>query len=137
MAIKYLNKKNLIDDELSEIDFDFMRDWNCDYDNEESDDPNDFHHYDYIINQNGYADGYPIKIDRVIEQLQKMKDAGCNYIEMDYHCDHIGYQFSGFLIEEATAEQIEEFLNKKKEKEAKEKEIRELRQKIKELEYGK
>jgi hypothetical protein len=94
----------------------------------------------YIIEQHGYAEGYPIKIDRVIEQLQKMKNAGCNYIEMDYHCDHIGYQFSGFLIEEATIDQIEEFLNKKKEKEAERKKqamLRELRQKIKEIEHGK
>lgn len=136
MAIKYLIKKNIIDDELSEIDFDFMREWDCDYGNEDSDDPNDFHYYDFIISQHGSADGFPIKIDRVIEYLQNMKDSGCNYVEMGYHCDHIGYEFSGFMIEEATPDQIEVFVNEKMAKESKNKEIRELEMKIKELRYG-
>jgi hypothetical protein len=133
MAIKYLIKKNLIDDELSEIDFDFRDEWNIDYELEDSEDPNDFHDHKYIVNQYGLADGYPIKIDKVIEQLQKMKNAGCNYVEMDYHCDHIGYQFSGFLIEEATSKQIEEHVKEKIESDNKKKEIQKLEAEIQRL----
>jgi hypothetical protein len=134
MAIKYLTKKNLIDDELSEIDFVFQDEWGCDSELEDIDDSNDI---EFIINQYGSADGYPIKIDRVIEQLQKIKDAGCSHIEMSYHCDHIGYQFSGFLIEEATPKQIEDHVKKIIEADNKKKEIQKLEAEIRRLKHEK
>jgi len=128
MATKYLTKKNIVDNELSEIDFDFYKEFEIDTDLEDEDEG--FNEYEYVINQYGSSDGFPIKIERVIEHLKKIKKAGCNYVEIEYHCDHIGYLFSGFKIEEATEEQISTYKNKQEDTEKKNKEIAVLESEI-------
>jgi len=49
----------------------------------------------------------PMPIDDAIRIIQELKDKGANYIEMDYHCDHVSYLFSGFEIRKATKEEID------------------------------
>ena len=50
----------------------------------------------------------PMPIDDALRIIQEMKDKGANFIEIDYHCDHITYLFSGFEIRKATEEEIKE-----------------------------
>ena len=115
MSSKMFVKKTHIDDfGFSELDFDLHEEFNFDY--------NELDEFDEICSGQGDADGYPIKIDRVIEALTALKNLGATHVEMDYHCDHIGYEISGYEIRLATEDEVKTFTdveNARKEKELK------------------
>jgi len=77
-----------------------------------------------------WGNNTPMPIDDALQIIQEMKDKGANFIEMDFHCDHQTYLFSGFEIYKASDEEIEKenelkeeannLLTKKKIKELKE-----------------
>lgn len=46
-----------------------------------------------------WIDNYPIKIDEVVEMLQRLKDAGSDYVSMGYLTDQREYIFHGFKRE--------------------------------------
>jgi hypothetical protein len=75
-------------------------------------------------------------IDEAIEMLQKMKEKGANYIEIDYHCDHVSYLFSGWEIRLATPEEeaAETDAQKSEQMQQKEEKIKELQKQLRELE---
>jgi hypothetical protein len=77
----------------------------------------------------------PMPIDEAIEMLQKMKEKGANYIEIDYHCDHVSYLFSGWEIRKATKEELDKEQSTQDEyrQKIKEKKIKELQDQINEL----
>jgi hypothetical protein len=127
--MKYLKKENLEDIEISEIDFDFYNEMEIP---ETDEDGEGWYDHEFIIDQNGSPDAEVIKIDRVIEQLQNMKDKGCNYMTMEYHCDHIGYMFAGFKISEASEEEVKTYKKKIEEKEIlkREQEIKRLQEQL-------
>ena len=81
------------------------------------------------------GEGEPMEIDKVIKTLNELKDKGANYVEMMYHCDHIGYVFNGVDIHESTKEELEAHLEgeKKKNERARQEEIEKLERKLKEL----
>lgn len=58
-------------------------------------------------NYTDYLDNTPIHIDRMIKILAELKELGCNYVALDYDCDHIAYEVSGFKITPSTPEEIE------------------------------
>jgi hypothetical protein len=70
----------------------------------------DFELYDDILGKDNWddfefkeesdsrLDSFPVNIDSVIELLNSLKAQGANYISIDYHCDHIGYDIEGLKI---------------------------------------
>lgn len=117
----YLTKELIDDIEISEIDFDFYDEVGHDYDKTE---------LHIIENKSGRADAYPVKIDRIISILETMKNKGITHVEVDYHTDHIGYQFSGYLIRKSNKIEIIEFEEKHKNFEDKKRRIIELQKQI-------
>jgi len=69
-----------------------------------------------ITKGRGSADSHPIRIDKMIEILQSLKSDGCSHVEIEYHCDHIGYDISGSKIEKSSSEDIESYEEKIAEK---------------------
>lgn len=86
-------------------------------------------------NNKWHGESEPIKIDFVINALEKLKKDGCNYVEIMFHEDHHGYYFNGLDIHRSTESELaaeEERINIITEKN-KEKEIRELEAKLAKL----
>ena len=52
------------------------------------------------------GESYPININDVNKVLEKLKKKGCNYVEIMYHSDHIGYYFNGMDIHRSTNEEV-------------------------------
>ena len=52
------------------------------------------------------GESHPINIDDVIKILENLKEKGSNYVEIMYHCDHIGYYFNGLDIHRSTNEEV-------------------------------
>ena len=97
----YIKKTHIAEHEFSEIDFDLYDEFGF-----ESGDDDEF----IVIKKgHGAADGYPIKIDRMIEALTTLKNSGATHVELDYHVDHIGYEISGYEIRKATPEETEAY----------------------------
>lgn len=122
----YVTKKLIDDVEHSEIDFDLYDEFKFNYDT----------HSEFVkipIGKQGDADGYPIKIDRLIKTLEKMKTKGATHVEMNYHCDHIGYEISGYEIKPSKQEEIDIYENERLTQRQKEAKIRELYKQIQDL----
>ena len=95
-------KKRLIDNvSIGELDFDLQDEFGFNYDDDDS-------QFREIMSDEGHTDTYPVKIDVLMRILQDMKDQGATHVELDYLCDHIGYDMSAFHIAHATAEEIAE-----------------------------
>lgn len=72
------------------------------------------------IDKGDRIDGYPVKIEVLKRAIEKFEKEGCNYISIEYNCDHPDYTFYGVDVHAASEEEIEEISNKeKKEKEEK------------------
>ena len=76
----------------------------------------DDEHCDVDVYTDSYtdADSKDILIEDMKALIKKAEDAGANYIQIDYHCDHEEYEIYGSLITRATEDEI----NEKKRKEA-------------------
>ena len=122
----YITKKLIDDIEHSEIDFDLHNQFGFNYDT----------HSDFIEieNDQGSSEGYPIDIDRLIKTLTDMKSKGTTHIEMNYHCDHIGYQITGYEIKFSTKDEIDVYENEALTIRQRRAKIRELYRQIQELE---
>ena len=125
-----LVKEFIADVEDSEIDFDLQREFAGEVDSDT-----------YIniewIEKGGPkwgSEGYPIRIDRVLQILQEMKDKGATHVEMEYHCDHISYPIYGYRITHADQADIDELERKKTQAEKLAAEAKELRAKLREIE---
>jgi len=105
-----ITSKYVTEKEMSEIDMDLYADIlgnNFDEIDEK------YGSFDYIRlgeKQNGYyGETKPIKIGQVIKVLESFKNKGCNYVELFYHTDHIGYEFYGLDIHRSTDEEIKNY----------------------------
>jgi hypothetical protein len=78
---------------------------------------------------------HPINIDDVIKILERLKKKGSNYVEIMYHCDHIGYYFNGLDIHRSTDSEMkdQERLEAKIKENNKEAEIKALEAKLAQL----
>jgi hypothetical protein len=56
----------------------------------------------------GGGEGIPIRIDDVIEILNGLKEKGATHVQMDWHCDHLEYEFYGLEVRKATEKEMEE-----------------------------
>lgn len=72
------------------------------------------------IHNNIYADTLPIKISTLKEYIEQLEKSGCNYVAIDYNCDHSEYTFVGIDAHAASEQEVEEekkILSKKRKKE--------------------
>ena len=119
-------KKTLVEDHsFSEIDFDLNEEFGFDYDEHDE--------LIEIVQGHGDADTYPIKIDRMIEALTALKNLGATHVELDYHCDHIGYEISGFEIRLATEDEVKIYTDAEEAKKAKSAKRQDLLRQLHEL----
>ena len=121
----YINKTVVSDHNFSELDFDLQEEFGFNY--EEFDDLVE------IQKGHGHADAYPIKIDRMIQALESLKNLGATHVELEYHCDHIGYDITGYEIKLSSNEDIERYVNAKDLEEKKRLKKQDLLRQLKEL----
>ena len=122
-------RKKLIDDvELSEIDMDLHESFGYTY---EDDDPD----FEFFKEGYGDVDTYPIDIDKVLNLLNSFKEKGATHVEMDYHCDHVGYLFSAYTLSLMSNEELKEInkIKNKKQEEEKQRQIILLQEEINRL----
>lgn len=132
MNTNSVKKFHIEDIEFSEIDFDLYDKFNLDMDVE---DIEDFPCLEDDGKDSKAEYTYPIEIDLLIQKLNELKTKGANYAQIYYHCDHIGYEISGWLIRKVTQEDIEleKIKQKELEEESKQKQLKELKEKISKL----
>lgn len=53
----------------------------------------------YAGENTNFLDTHPIKLDIIINYLQRMKDAGSNYVSIDYNSDGYYYLMEGYKVE--------------------------------------
>ena len=63
---------------------------------------------------------YPFSIEKLRKILDDLEQNGCNYVSIDYHCDHEEYNFYGVNLHVATQVEIDEEDEKQKQKELRE-----------------
>lgn len=113
---------------FSELDFELQNEFGFEYDEDYTNE------FEIIEKGKGYADGYPVNIDKMIELLKVLKSKGATHVELDYHCDQIGYDISGYKIEPSSQSDIDEYNTKIQKHLEKNKKINELYDEIKKIE---
>lgn len=122
----YIKKRHIDDCSFEDLDLDLYEEFIVDQGHDDE--------LETVRVGRGRADGFPIKIDRMLEALTKLKEAGATHIEIGYHCDHIGYDISGFSIVELKPDEIIELKAKQDAERLREEKIRKLKNKLRELE---
>ena len=69
-----------------------------------------------MIDKGFYTENYPVKISILKKIISKIEKSGCNYISIDYNCDHPDYTFCGIDAHQATDEEVNEEVEKDKNK---------------------
>lgn len=69
-----------------------------------------------MIDKGIFTDNHPIKISILEKYIAKLKKAGCNYVAIDYNCDHPDYTFCGIDAHQATEDEVKEEIEKEKNK---------------------
>ena len=93
-------------------------------------------HDDYEeIGDPNYTDSGLVKLDELIEVLKELKDKGANYVACDWHCDHVELEVHGFNYRKSTNEEVKEVedANKTKKDLLKQRQIREMEEKLAKL----
>jgi len=55
------------------------------------------------------SDSKDIPIEDIKALIQKAEDAGANYIQIDYHCDHEEYEIYGSHISRKTKKEVDKY----------------------------
>jgi hypothetical protein len=119
----YVTKTLIANEDQSELDFELYDEFGFSYEENSR--------FNTIVKSNEYyANANPIRIDRMIEILQRLKDNGSTHVQIEDHCDHHGYEISGFEIRLSTQEEITEYDNKMNRKKNTENKISELKNQI-------
>lgn len=124
--IMYITKEVIEDVEHSEIDFLIHEEFGFDYENEQE--------LVEIEVGNGDVTNEPISIDLMIKTLQELKEKGSTHVSLDYHCDHIGYEMTGYKIYHSTEDQIKAYEDKLAINQEKALKLRALREEYKRIE---
>lgn len=117
---------------VSEIDFDLYEDIIPEWD---SNSYNDYFEIDQTVNKRS-TDGYPIKIEVLEKLLAGLKEKGCNYVSLEHHVDHIGYNLDGLKIYKSTHEEIQANQAKYQKEAEKYRKIQELTNQINAIQFG-
>ncbi len=106
----------------------------------ESNPEEDFGYYyedtsDFINVQTTYIQGGLVKIDDIIETLEKLKRASANYVDLCFHEDHRELEIRGFECRKMTDDEISEYESKLNQREVdrKEAEIKKLEERLSKL----
>ena len=118
----YITKILIDNDDQSELDFVLYDDFGFSYDTHDQ--------FNEIEKGRGYADATPIKIDDMIKILQGLKERGATHVQIEDHCDHQGYDISGFEIRLSSQEEIDEYDSKRKSEMEKRQRVLELQKEI-------
>lgn len=102
----YITKTFIGENDQSELDFTLQDQFGFDYER--------FDDFITIENGVGSTDATPMNIDDMIKILNDLKSKGATHIEINDHCDHHGYNISGFEIRKSTDEEVNKFKNKTK-----------------------
>ena len=123
----YFTVINIGHESLSELDFDLYKEVFGDIDFDMA--------WPESIGDGHRVDGEPIRIDALIELLQKAKDRGANYVCIETHGDHHGYEIEPLDIHESTEGEIKKHLEEKekKNKRTKQKEYNKLVEELEKL----
>jgi hypothetical protein len=107
----YITKKFISEEEFSELDLVMKDEFGFDEDA----------HVDFVTIEKGKPkwgpDTEPIRIDQLIESLERMKNSGATHVSIDYHVDHIGYEMASFQIVESTPSDIDMYESELEEEE--------------------
>ena len=122
----YITREVIGDIEHSEIDFLIRDEFGYDYENDQE--------LVEIEVGNGDVNNAPISIDTLINSLQELKEKGSTHVSLDYHCDHIGYEMTGYKIYLSTEDQITAYENKLAINQEKELKLRALREEYNRIE---
>ena len=125
MAIHYIKKRHIGNCSFEDLDLDLHEEFINNGDDDE---------LEIVRVGRGRADGFPIDIDRMIYALTGLKEAGATHVEIDYHCDHIGYDISGYNITKLDKEEESRLIIKQQEERIREEKIRKLKNELRELE---
>jgi hypothetical protein len=128
MTNTYITKKFIGDSNQSELDFELQRGFGFDYD--------DGGNFIEIEKGTGSASSEPIEIDKLVEILNHLKSKGATHVQIEDHCDHQGYDISGFEIRVSYPEEIEAYEKHEREKNDKRKKILELQQQISKIQHS-
>lgn len=93
-------------EELSEIDFDLYESLFPRWSENDEEHPEQITVFPNDEPLYWVGESYPIHIEDVIKVLNDMKEKGCNYVEIMYHTDHIGYVFTGLDVHIASEKEI-------------------------------
>jgi hypothetical protein len=122
----YITKEVIKDIEHSEIDYLIHEEFGYDYENDQE--------LVEIEIGNGEVTNAPISIDLMIKTFQELKEQGATHVSLDYHCDHIGYEMTGYKIYHSTEDQIKAYEDKLAINQEKELKLRILREEYKRIE---
>jgi len=122
----YITKEVIKDIEHSEIDYLIHEEFGYDYENDQE--------LVEIEIGNGEVTNAPISIDLMIKTFQELKEQGATHVSLDYHCDHIGYEMTGYKIYHSTEDQIKAYEDKLAINQEKELKLRALREEYKRIE---
>lgn len=125
-ARKYLIKRYLTELSVSEIDFDLYDFFKL----KENDE------LEMLTSPNKEAmwagESYPINIDTMLAMLNNLKEeAKCNFVEVMFHGDHVGYVVNGLIIEKPDANEVKNHKDKATKQKAIEAEMRKLEKQFK------
>jgi hypothetical protein len=122
----YITKEVIKDIEHSEIDYLIHEEFGYDYENDQE--------LVEIEIGNGEVTNAPISIDLMIKTFQELKEQGATHVSLDYHCDHIGYEMTGYKIYHSTEDQIKAYEDKLAIDQEKALKLRALREEYKRIE---
>jgi hypothetical protein len=122
----YITKEVIKDIEHSEIDYLIHEEFGYDYENDQE--------LVEIEIGNGEVTNAPISIDLMIKTFQELKEQGATHVSLDYHCDHIGYEMTGYKIYHSTEDQIKAYEDKLAINQEKALKLRALREEYKRIE---
>jgi len=66
------------------------------------------------IHKGEYYDNWSMKIEDLKNIIAEAESKGCNYIAIDYNCDHPDYKFFGVNVHPATEAELEVFAKEDK-----------------------
>lgn len=122
--------KELVGEEsFSELDFELQSEFGFDYDN-----GGEFNVTQKDNAENASEDATPIKVDDLLEALQKLKKKGATHVQLEHHGDHIGYDISGWKIKKASDKDVANEKKKVLKQQVKQEKIQKLRKQIEEIE---
>ena len=87
---KVIEIKKIVEFETEELDFAFI---------DQTNEDGEPYEVIYAGEDTNFLDAYPIKIDEMISYLTRIKEAGGNYVSVEYHVDHYTYLIEGYKVE--------------------------------------